>query len=79
MSGVCSSQRGESLLPPTGAGATISTNGGKPFTPATNHRTLQLCFHCTNPREKKWDFRAQFRDFPVISTDCNVHNVHCAL
>ena len=45
MSGVCSSQRGESLLPPTGAGATISTNGGKPFTPATNHRTLQLCFH----------------------------------
>ena len=47
-----------------------------------SHRqpTIARCSYVsTNPREKKWDFRAQFRDFPVISTDCNVHNVHCAL
>ena len=43
-----------------------------------SHRqpTIARCSYVsTNLREKKWDFRAQFRDFPVISTDCNVHNI----
>ena len=47
-----------------------------------SHRqpTIARCSYVsTNPREKKWDFRAQFRVFPVISTDCNVHKVYCDL